>query len=169
MSARDVAEINLPAGIVRIELPMTGNPLGYVNGYLLEGADGYSLIDCGWDLPDVWDALVAGLARVDLTVNSITDLLCTHFHPDHYGLAGRLERTVGARLSMHHLDWDVVNDRAADPKFSDDASDRWFGRNGFTIAPEASETFRENMRYSVIEPTRFLADGDVLALADGAL
>ena len=94
MSVPDVAEVVLPPGIVRIELPMTGNPLRFINGYLLEGKRGYVLIDCGWDLPDVWDALVAGLALAGLRVGDITDLVCTHFHPDHYGLAGRLVRTV---------------------------------------------------------------------------
>jgi glyoxylase-like metal-dependent hydrolase (beta-lactamase superfamily II) len=167
MSVPDVAEVVLPPGIVRIELPMTGNPLRFINGYLLEGKRGYVLIDCGWDLPDVWDALVAGLALAGLRVGDITDLVCTHFHPDHYGLAGRLVRTVGARLMMHRLDWDVVRTRLADAAVADRASDAWLVRNGLAVMPDVATSHRQVMKYSVVEPARFLADGDAIELANG--
>src|SRR6202048_5038053 len=71
--------------IVQIRLPMTGNPMRYINGYLLEDDDGPTLIDCGWRGDDVLAALEQGLVLAGHTVRDIKRLLITHFHFDHHG------------------------------------------------------------------------------------
>src|ERR1700737_4628109 len=70
--------------IVQTRLPMTGNPMRYINGYLLEDDDGLILIDCGWKADDVRAALDEGLALCGYTVRDLKRLLVTHFHFDHY-------------------------------------------------------------------------------------
>ncbi len=162
------AEARLPDGIERIELPMTGNPLGYVNAYLLREPDGYALIDCGWDVPDVLAALKAGLARCGVQLDEIRDVIVTHFHPDHYGLAGRLVRTVGARLMMHDIDARVAHDRLCDFTITFRENARWFARNGYAAANDGSIK-DEPTRYSVVAPQHVLNDGDEVPLAVGSL
>jgi len=164
-----MAEARLPDCIERLELPMTGNPLGYVNAYLLRGRDGYVLIDCGWDLPDVLSALETGLAERGARLDEIRDVIVTHFHPDHYGLAGRLVRTVGARLMMHALDWRVARDRLSNRAALDRANDAWLARNGYVTADDGAADAHEALRYSVVPPELTLDDGDVIPLADGRL
>ena len=147
---------------------MTGNPLGYVNAYLLREPDGYALIDCGWDVPDVRAALEAGLARCGVRLEEIRDVIVTHFHPDHYGLAGWLVRTVGARLMMHPIDWRVAEGRLSDFAVTVRENAIWFARNGYEAGGDGSVA-DEPARYSVVAPQRMLNDGDELPLAVGSL
>jgi len=63
MAAAGPLTTDLGDGIVQIRLPMTGNPMGYINAYLLHADDGWTLVDCGWKADDVFAALEAGLAE----------------------------------------------------------------------------------------------------------
>ena len=78
---------------VRMPLPFA---LDHINLWLLEGDAGYTLVDTGMALPAVkaaWDTILAGLDK------PLTDIVVTHFHPDHLGLAQWLIERTGA--SMH--------------------------------------------------------------------
>ena len=65
--------------------------------YLVAEADGYTLIDCGWKADDVLAALQAGLASAGAALADVKRLFVTHFHFDHYGLAGTLRRAGQSR------------------------------------------------------------------------
>src|ERR1700761_9296145 len=93
-------------GIHQIRLPMVGNPLRYINGYVLEDEGGATLVDCGWRADDVLAALHEGLAQIGMTVADIGRVAITHHHFDHYGLAGTLRRAGVRDLVMHRLDWE---------------------------------------------------------------
>ncbi len=43
-------------GIHQLQVPIPNNPLGYVLPYLMEGSDGYTLIDSGWNAPEAYGA-----------------------------------------------------------------------------------------------------------------
>lgn len=96
--------MELLPGLHQIKLPLADSPLGWVNGYLIAGDAGYTLVDCGWDTPDVLDALRNGLDELGVGLDAIRTLVVTHNHPDHYGLAGRLVALAGCGLLMHHLE-----------------------------------------------------------------
>ncbi|HYT33721.1 MAG TPA: hypothetical protein VEL69_01690 [Ktedonobacteraceae bacterium] len=36
------------SGLYRLSIPLSENPLGAVNTYVVVGEDGLKLIDCGW-------------------------------------------------------------------------------------------------------------------------
>jgi glyoxylase-like metal-dependent hydrolase (beta-lactamase superfamily II) len=55
----DALTTALGDGIVQIRLPMAGNPMRHINGYLVREDDGFTLIDCGWKTDDVLEALHA--------------------------------------------------------------------------------------------------------------
>ena len=144
--------------IWQIRLPMAGNPLGYVNGYLMADEDGFSLVDCGWKADDVLAALYAALAECGIVLRDIRRLFVTHFHFDHYGLAGTLRREGVRELLMHARDWKLIA-RLIDTPDSDARADAWIGRNGFTV----SETLDDDVQHHRTErtpPTRELGDGE---------
>lgn len=73
--------------------------VGYdsTNYYLLEARNGRLMIDCGW--PGTLPKLKAQLKRKGISIAEITDLLVTHFHPDHAGLTQEL-KNLGVELIL---------------------------------------------------------------------
>ena len=55
-----------------------------------------------------------GLRQAGLNPLSITDLIITHFHPDHVGAAGWLCRRFGVRLWMNRTEWLMARMLTAD-------------------------------------------------------
>jgi glyoxylase-like metal-dependent hydrolase (beta-lactamase superfamily II) len=146
-------------GILQIRLPMAGNPLRYINGYVLEDDDGLTLIDAGWKADDVLAALESGLRAHGYGLLDIRRLLITHAHFDHYGLAGTLRRAGVAELIMHRLDWALARDDFRDPAAIDAAADAWIARNGLTVDASLDEELMHR-RTEVAAPTRELDGGE---------
>jgi glyoxylase-like metal-dependent hydrolase (beta-lactamase superfamily II) len=146
-------------GIVQIRLPMAGNPLRYINGYILEDDDGLTLIDTGWKADDVLAALQAGLNACGYALADVRRLLITHCHFDHYGLAATLGRAGVAELVMHEQDWELARDHFSDPAALDAAADEWIARNGLRVDVSLDEELMHN-RTELAAPTRALAGGE---------
>ncbi len=144
--------------IVQIRLPMTGNPMRYINGYLLEDDDGLTLIDCGWKADDVLAALEEGLALCGHTVRDVRRLLITHFHFDHYGLAGTLIGAGVPELGMHERDWAFLRARRERRGDDDSIVNAWLERNGLPVQPEDDDDSWD--RFDYVEPTRMVEDGE---------
>jgi glyoxylase-like metal-dependent hydrolase (beta-lactamase superfamily II) len=88
-------------GWARLDVP---GSLGHVNVWIVQDGDGVALVDTGLDLPATrlaWDALLAG----PLAGRRVTRLICTHFHPDHVGLAGWLAERFDVALWMSRTEW----------------------------------------------------------------
>ncbi|MET1073780.1 MAG: MBL fold metallo-hydrolase [Umezawaea sp.] len=75
---------------------------GLVNFYLVDTGEGVVLVDSG--LPGHWRGFLADLERLGFTPTDITDVLVTHAHPDHIGLAERLRAEAGARIHVHEAE-----------------------------------------------------------------
>ena len=82
--------------------------LGYVNVYLVQGDNGYLIIDTGWNTSDAFDALEKQLAEIGTGITDISQIVVTHIHPDHYGLVGRLKQLSRANFALHHLGQDLI-------------------------------------------------------------
>lgn len=76
----------------RLSIP-TPFQVGPVNAYLA----GRTLVDPGPDSEAAWAALLDALDARDLLPSDIEQVLITHPHPDHFGLASKL-RADGARV-----------------------------------------------------------------------
>ena len=149
---------DLGDGITQIRLPMAGNPLRYINGYLIDDDDGYALVDCGWRADDVARALRAALAERGLRVEDLRRIFITHHHFDHYGLAATLRREGAAGLIMHALDWERAQSFAARRAELEARADAWLARNGYAAPAEAEDI--DLSRSELAEPTHLAADGE---------
>ncbi len=95
--------IALAEGVDWARLPIPGS-LKHINVWVLEDGEGIALIDTGLDIPpcrEAWEALFEG----PLAGRTATRILCTHFHPDHLGLAGWLTERFGVPLWMTRDEW----------------------------------------------------------------
>jgi glyoxylase-like metal-dependent hydrolase (beta-lactamase superfamily II) len=95
--------IRIADGISWARIPMPGS-LGHINTWLLDDGDGVVPVDTGMKLSlcsDAWKALFEGA----LKDRPITQIVCTHLHPDHIGLAGWLCKKFGVSLRMTRAEW----------------------------------------------------------------
>lgn len=98
--------------LLRLPLPFA---LNHINVYLLEEAHGWTIVDCGLDTPAarrIWESV---LASSQLRGWPVRQILVTHHHPDHVGLAGWLAARCGAPLMMTAGERAVAG-RYADPR-----------------------------------------------------
>jgi glyoxylase-like metal-dependent hydrolase (beta-lactamase superfamily II) len=95
--------IALADGVGWARLPIPGS-LRHINVWVLDDGDGVALVDTGLDIApcrEAWEALFAG----PLAGRAVTRVICTHFHPDHLGLAGWLTERFAAPLWMSRGEW----------------------------------------------------------------
>ncbi len=103
--------IALAEGVGWARLPIPG-PLKHINVWALDDGDpgsepgtgGVALVDTGLDIApcrEAWEALFDG----PLAGRTVTRVICTHFHPDHLGLAGWLTERFSVRLWMTRDEW----------------------------------------------------------------
>ena len=81
---------------LRMPLPIA---LDHINLWVLDDGDGWAIVDAGINTAackDVWRAALAG----PLGGRCVTRVICTHYHPDHVGLAGWLCHKHDAPLAM---------------------------------------------------------------------
>jgi len=91
-------------GIYQLKLPIPDNPLENLNCYLVEGKEGWLMVDTGWFTPETFDFLKNGLKDLGIALADITTIVVTHVHPDHFGLAGRIKHvSPNTELLTHRL------------------------------------------------------------------
>lgn len=104
-AAGEITRITDNLGWIRFNLPFA---LDHVNVWLLDGgADGWTIIDSGFnDAPTLnsWEKLFTG----PLAQKPVEKLFMTHFHPDHFGLAGYLHSKTEAPVYMTPGEWRMV-------------------------------------------------------------
>lgn len=85
---------------VRLPLPF---PLKWIYAYLLPGSDGYAIIDSGLHTDEAWRTWWDVWKHLNIDPRSVRTIVLTHYHPDHYGLTGRLQQYTGADVWMSPL------------------------------------------------------------------
>ena len=87
--------LELLPGLFRLPIPLPRNPLRELNAYLIRGRERSLLIDTGFREPACRQALQAGLRAAGAEHDPL-DVLLTHIHTDHTGLASEVVRPGGA-------------------------------------------------------------------------
>ncbi|MBR5657848.1 MAG: MBL fold metallo-hydrolase [Lachnospiraceae bacterium] len=79
---------------------------GTTNTYLIEGRDGFLLVDTGWagKLPEFFRAL----DELHIVAQEISYVLLTHFHPDHMGIAQDIAE-IGAQVLIMDVQKEFVH------------------------------------------------------------
>ncbi|MBT3427915.1 MAG: MBL fold metallo-hydrolase [Gammaproteobacteria bacterium] len=83
---------------LRMPLPMS---LNHINLYLLEGDEGWTIVDTGIrgeETSKLWEQIFAD----KLADKPVDQIICTHMHPDHTGQAGFLSDYWHAPLLMSY-------------------------------------------------------------------
>lgn len=152
-------------GVHQLKLPVPF-PLKFIASYLVEGSDGWTVIDPGFDYPparEVWETEAARMGLgLDLDVSRI---IVTHLHPDHIGLARWLQERSGAPVWM--LEGEIANARYLwDPERGTEGFVRYMMRHG--MDPDTAGATAGTMRLGIRVPERLnaLRPGEVIELGD---
>jgi glyoxylase-like metal-dependent hydrolase (beta-lactamase superfamily II) len=84
---------------LRLPLPWPGVPHG--NAWAIAAGSGIVLVDTGAHEPGSLAQLELALAQVNLRLEHVRLLVCTHAHSDHYGQAASIVERAGCELWMH--------------------------------------------------------------------
>jgi glyoxylase-like metal-dependent hydrolase (beta-lactamase superfamily II) len=90
-------------GLFWVRLPMPNAP-NHVNCWLLDNGPGWTMVDCGYNTDDIfemWDKLWRGLLRS----RPLQNLVFTHAHLDHFGLASFFVKETKATVRLPLAEW----------------------------------------------------------------
>lgn len=96
--------------IYRLRIPLPKNPLKELNCYVIAGKERSLIIDTGFNRPECEEALLGGIAELGIALDR-TDVLLTHRHSDHTGLAHLLEER-GARVFAGRAEQEAIRKMA---------------------------------------------------------
>lgn len=146
---------------LRLPLPFA---LDHVNCWVLRGNGDVSMIDTGINMPDsvaCWDSVLASVGQPN-------NLLVTHFHPDHSGIASRFA-DAGAKVYSSQIEWEIIEGlHAMDKQAYQDYYASWYSAHGIPQpyidrVTQAGNTYK---RGTLTPPTQceFLEAGDTIEL-----
>ncbi|WP_135304479.1 MBL fold metallo-hydrolase [Haloarcula amylovorans] len=115
----------------RVSIP-TPFQVGAVNAYVA----GRTVVDPGPDSEEAWSRLLEALEARELVPEDVTQVLVTHPHPDHFGLAARF-RSEGARVIATPDAADIMEDFGARLRYEQSYFADFFERCG--ISRETAE------------------------------
>ena len=150
--------------LFRIPVPLPGNPLKELNSYLIRGRARSLLIDTGFRQEPCRQALLAGLEELGVRREE-TDVLLTHLHSDHSGLAPEFVSGTG-RIYISDVDRRLLEDFGPERWKKSDAA---FAAEGFPPALLARGAEENPARALAPAPTdRYVSlfPGDVVEAGD---
>ncbi len=150
------------AGLHQLKVPIPNNPIGYVLPYLFEVPGGCAIIDPGWNADECEASLRSQMGALGLGFGDVKEIIVTHVHPDHFGLAGKVRDASGAPITVHESDVEQLSWRA---KINSDEVEAWFRAYGL---PEGGapvwQTARSRGWQIDTRPDKLIKDGAVLKL-----
>ncbi|MFZ5642224.1 MAG: MBL fold metallo-hydrolase [Bacillota bacterium] len=91
---------NLP--VKKIPLP-TPFPVGDINAYLIM-SDPLTIVDPGPYYRPAGEALKSAVSQAGIGLEDIKRIVITHGHPDHYGMAGKIQKDTGAEIYVRDIE-----------------------------------------------------------------
>jgi glyoxylase-like metal-dependent hydrolase (beta-lactamase superfamily II) len=154
--------------LVALPLPFA---LRIVNAYLIEGPDGWALVDTGLHTEEAERALRGAVAEAGIDLADVRRVFVTHVHPDHIGMAGLLQ-TNGAEIVMHGPEADHARKLWQQGTKLVDESFAWFAGHG--MPPDVDGEMRSawlaiGRRVDPLDHIEQVEDTDVIDLGGRAL
>jgi glyoxylase-like metal-dependent hydrolase (beta-lactamase superfamily II) len=149
-------------GVWRLRLPLPWPGVPHCNAWALAAGDGIVLIDTGMHEPGSLGHLERALAQVNLNLDLVRLLVCTHAHSDHYGQAATIVERTGCELWMHP-NHDHMLAAARDPEAAFDRRIEVARQSG--VPEEPLQRYAEQRRgqnygiAGIVEPQRNLVPG----------
>jgi glyoxylase-like metal-dependent hydrolase (beta-lactamase superfamily II) len=150
----------------RFSIP-TPFQVGPVNAYLA----GRTLVDPGPGSEEAWAALLDELESQDMGPTDVEQVLVTHAHPDHFGLAERL-REEGARIVASPTTAGIIADFEARLDYEQSYFVDFFETHGMARSTAETITDLPEVFLNVapgVETDTTLADGETVEVADTQL
>lgn len=122
---------------------------------IADAAGGVHLIDPGWGTDENFARLVAGLKIAGFRIEDVRSITATHVHPDHVGLATRLNAAHGIPVGVHRIELATLANPS--PFGNEETAGRWG-------IPESYLPALRNLARPRSKPTPFVAN---VALEDG--
>ena len=154
-------------GIHWLKLPITleNASVKHINVYLIKSDNGYLLVDTGWNTDDSFATFKGYLMQNGIEFQDIKQIVVSHIHPDHYGMAGRIKKLSGAEIMMHHIEQDFINPRYIEMNDLLNQTAEQLVTNG---APQKEMVMLRDASLNVeqyivpVMPDRLLHDGDTI-------
>ncbi|WP_054951378.1 MBL fold metallo-hydrolase [Numidum massiliense] len=151
---------------VRLPLPFQ---LKWIHSYLFRGAEGYTIVDCGLNDDRAWATWQQVFAHLRIEPQQITRIVLTHYHPDHYGLAGKLQELTGAEVWMSRLTYEQAQLFWGEKNKHIDDIAMFFRRHGLPndVACDLEDNLQKFIGYVTPHPDpQFLEPGETVMLGD---
>jgi glyoxylase-like metal-dependent hydrolase (beta-lactamase superfamily II) len=149
----------LEPGVAQVTMPLPW-ALDHVHCYALASADGWTLVDAGLGTGQTlawWEDVLEVLGSP-----TVTQLVLTHYHPDHLGASAGLVRLTGAgRVVQGRIDRPLAV--AAWEEGEDAEYERYLRHQGMPADLAAASTRAEiGIAVELAAPTRLVDEGDVV-------
>jgi glyoxylase-like metal-dependent hydrolase (beta-lactamase superfamily II) len=159
--------VEVAAGVFWLRMPLPF-ALNHINLWMLRDEAGWTLVDCGLNSAatrELWEHIFAWA----LPQGPVRRLIVTHYHPDHFGLAGWLTQRFGIEVWM--TEGEYLSARAflqGLPGYCMSSSADLFALHGLDSAQVEHQRTRGNTyRLGVGEPPagfRRIMDGDEIGV-----
>lgn len=147
--------------IFKNEIPLPKNPLKAINSYIIISEKRNLIIDTGFNTAECRTELMSGLEELNIDLGK-TDLLVTHMHMDHSGLAPFLKKQGVQAVYFSQIDGDIFNQTSKRNRFLQTMNQLLgFGRDN-------SLEFGKEFGANPVEPLEFipLFEGNEVVVGD---
>ncbi len=143
--------IEVAPGVRWLRMPLPFQ-LNHINLWLVDDGAGYAIVDTGINT-DETKALWRRVLADGVDGRPVTRLICTHYHPDHMGLAGWLTERLGIELWTTAGEWRQARQAIADPlgTFEAELVD-FYRRIGYGDVEELVRTSRPRSYRTLVAP-----------------
>ena len=90
-----------------ITMPFPTSHMKWMNCYCLPGEDGWTLIDAGPNTDAARAVWIESLQQRGIGFGDVSQIVLTHHHSDHLGLAHWLQEQTGAPIRMSEMSYNV--------------------------------------------------------------
>ncbi len=152
-------------GVYQLKLPVPF-PLKFIASYLVPGDEGWTVVDPGFDYPPAREAWETCASEIGLSLDEgVSQIIVTHLHPDHIGLARWMQERSGAPVYM--LAGEIENARRVwDLRRDSKGFVEFMIRNGMDEQTAQATAGTTRLGIRLPDEISALHPGDVVTLGD---